>query len=52
MYEFILEQMKLAGMKAAIVNTGGFEAQSPVRSTYEKVGLSGPVSSVEYHVKL
>ncbi|MBT3994234.1 MAG: GNAT family N-acetyltransferase [Chloroflexi bacterium] len=50
MYEFVLGQMKQAGMKAAIVTTGGDEAHAPARSAYEKVGFSGPVPSVEYHI--
>jgi len=52
MYEFVLEQMKLAGMKAAIVETGGDDAHAPARRAYEKAGFSGPVPSVEYHIKI
>ncbi len=52
MYEFVLEQMKQAGMEAAIVTTGGDEAHAPARRAYEKVGFSGAVPSVEYHIKL
>jgi GNAT superfamily N-acetyltransferase len=52
MYDFVLEKMKQAGMEAAIVTTGGDEAHAPARRAYEKVGFSGPVPSVAYHIKL
>jgi len=52
MYEFVLDRMRQAGMKAAVVTTGGDEAHAPARRAYEKVGFSGAVPSVEYHIKL
>jgi ribosomal protein S18 acetylase RimI-like enzyme len=52
MYEFVLGQMKQAGMKSAVVTTGGDDAHAPARRAYEKAGFSGPVPSVEYHIKL
>jgi ribosomal protein S18 acetylase RimI-like enzyme len=52
MYDFVLDQMKQAGMKAAVVTTGGDDAHAPARRAYEKAGFSGPVPSVEYHIKL
>jgi hypothetical protein len=52
MYAFVLERMREAGMKAAIVSTGADNAHAPAKRAYEKVGFSGPVPSVEYHIKL
>jgi ribosomal protein S18 acetylase RimI-like enzyme len=52
MYEFVLEQMKNAGMKSAVVETGGDEAHAPARRAYEKAGFAGPVPSVKYHLGL
>ncbi len=52
MYEFVLNEMKQAGMKSAVVTTGGDDAHAPARRAYEKAGFSGQVPSVEYHIKL
>jgi GNAT superfamily N-acetyltransferase len=52
MYVFVLERMREAGMKAAIVTTGGDDAHAPARRAYEKVGFSGAVPSLEYHIEL
>jgi ribosomal protein S18 acetylase RimI-like enzyme len=52
MYRFALDQMRQAGMKSAVVTTGGDEAHGPARRAYEKVGFSGPVPSIEYHIKI
>lgn len=52
MYEFALDQMRIAGMSTAVVTTGGDDAHAPARRAYEKVGFSGAVPSVEYHIKL
>ena len=52
MCEFVLGRMKQAGMKGAIVTTGGDAAYAPARRAYEKVGFSGPIPSLEYHIKL
>ena len=52
MYVFVLERMREAGMKAAVVTTGGDDAHAPARRAYEKVGFSGAVPSLEYHIEL
>lgn len=52
MYDFVLAQMRDAGMNAAVVTTGGDDAHAPARRAYEKAGFWGPVPSVEYHIKL
>ena len=36
-----LEQMKAAGMKLAVVGTGGEEGHAPARRSYEKAGYTG-----------
>ena len=50
--QFVLVKMKEAGMKGAIVTTGGDEAHAPARRAYEKVGFAGAVPSFEYHIKI
>ena len=45
--EFAVEQMKLAGMKLAMVETGGDPGHSPARKTYEKCGFE-PLPIVRY----
>ena len=52
MYEFVLAQMKDAGMKGAIVETGGDGAHAPARQACEKDGFSGAVPSIMLHIKL
>ncbi len=52
MYSFVLDSMREAGMKSAVVTTGGDEAHAPARRAYEKAGFSGAVPSFEYHIKL
>jgi hypothetical protein len=52
MYSFVLNYMREAGMKSAVVTTGGDEAHAPARRAYEKAGFSGAVPSFEYHIKL
>jgi hypothetical protein len=52
MYNFVLVQMRDAGMNAAVVTTGGDDAHAPAERAYEEAGFSGPVPSVEYHIKL
>lgn len=37
--EFALEQLKKAGMKLAIVGTGGDESHAPARKSYKKAGF-------------
>lgn len=37
--EFALEQMKVAGMRVAMVETGGDTGHTPARCTYEKLGF-------------
>ena len=45
--EFAVEQMKLAGMKLATVETGGDPGHRPARKTYEKCGFK-PLPIVRY----
>jgi GNAT superfamily N-acetyltransferase len=52
MYEFVLDRMREAGMKCAIVETGGDESHAPARRAYEKAGFTGAVPSLVYHLKL
>ena len=49
--EFALSQMTAAGMKLAVVGTGGDDAHAPARRAYEKVGyIALPI--VRYHKAL
>jgi GNAT superfamily N-acetyltransferase len=49
--EFALEKMREAGMKVAIVGTGGDDSHAPARKAYEKVGFV-PLPSVWYFKNL
>jgi GNAT superfamily N-acetyltransferase len=49
MYDFVLERMKEAGMKAVKVNTGADEAHAPARRAYEKAGFERSIPSVMYY---
>ena len=46
LYEFALERMREAGMKVAMVGTGGDESHAPARRAYAKVGLERGIPSV------
>lgn len=48
---FALQKLKEAGMKVAIVNTGGEESHAPARRSYEKAGYVG-VPWVRYYKEL
>jgi ribosomal protein S18 acetylase RimI-like enzyme len=48
---FVLEKMKEAGMKLAIVSTGGDESHAPARRSYEKVGYTA-LPLVKYYKDL
>jgi GNAT superfamily N-acetyltransferase len=52
MYEFVLGKMKDAGMNGAIVETGSDDAYARARQAYEKVGFSGAIPSLRYHIEL
>ncbi len=46
-----LEKMQEAGMRLAVVGTGGDEGHAPARRSYEKAGFSG-LPLVRYYKKL
>ncbi|MBI1359970.1 MAG: GNAT family N-acetyltransferase [Alphaproteobacteria bacterium] len=46
LYEFALDRMKAAGMKAATVSTGGDASHAPARRAYEKAGFAASVPSL------
>ena len=46
LYEFILEEMKDRGARAATVGTGGDPSHAPARRAYEKAGFSLAIPSV------
>ena len=46
-----LEKMKAAGMKLAVVGTGGDEGHAPARRSYEKAGYT-PLPLVRYYQAL
>jgi ribosomal protein S18 acetylase RimI-like enzyme len=49
--ELALEKMSEAGMKLAVVGTGGDEGHAPARRSYEKAGYTG-LPLVRYYKKL
>lgn len=49
--EFVLGKMKEAGMKTALVGTGGDESHAPARRSYEKAGFTA-LPSVWYFKSL
>ncbi len=49
--ELALEKMQEAGMKLAVVGTGGDEGHAPARRSYEKAGYTG-LPQVRYYKKL
>jgi GNAT superfamily N-acetyltransferase len=49
--EFALEQLKAAGMKLAVVGTGGDPGHAPARRSYEKAGYT-PLPQVRYYKAL
>jgi GNAT superfamily N-acetyltransferase len=46
-----LQKMKAAGMRLAVVGTGGDEGHAPARSSYEKAGYR-PLPLVRYYQDL
>lgn len=48
---FALEKMREAGMRIAVVGTGGDESHAPARRCYEKAGYTG-LPLVRYYQKL
>lgn len=48
---WVLERMQEAGMKLAVVGTGGDEGHTPARRSYEKAGYTG-LPLVRYYKKL
>ena len=46
MYELVLLRMRDAGMRAAIVSTGGDPSHAPARRAYEKAGFTVGIPSV------
>lgn len=49
MYAFILDQMRLAGMKTVEVGTGGDASHAAARRAYAKAGFGAPIPSVAYY---
>lgn len=49
--EFVLDKMRSAGMKLAVVGTGGDDAHAPARRAYEKSGFV-PLPNVWYFKNL
>jgi ribosomal protein S18 acetylase RimI-like enzyme len=49
--EFALDKMREAGMRLAVVGTGGDESHAPARRSYEKAGYIG-LPLVRYYQKL
>lgn len=50
--EFALRKMREAGMRHAVVGTGGDESYAPARRSYEKAGFTGGLPLVRYSQKL
>ena len=48
---FALQKMKDAGMRSAVVGTGGDESHAPARRSYEKAGYT-PLPLVRYYKNL
>jgi ribosomal protein S18 acetylase RimI-like enzyme len=48
---FALDRMREAGMRLAVVGTGGDESHAPARRSYEKAGYTG-LPLVRYYQKL
>ncbi len=46
LYEFAVSRMKVAGMKAATVATGGDESHAPARRAYRNAGFAAEIPSV------
>jgi GNAT superfamily N-acetyltransferase len=46
MYEFALDELRKAGMRAATVGTGGDASHAPARRAYEKAGFGPAIPSV------
>lgn len=46
MYEFCLQRMRLAGLKVAVVATGGDPSHAPARRAYRKAGFDREIPSV------
>jgi GNAT superfamily N-acetyltransferase len=46
MYDFAVERMRQAGMRAAAVSTGGDPSHAPARRAYEKAGFTVGIPSV------
>jgi len=46
LYEFALDEMKAAGMKVAMVGTGGDPSHAPARRAYEKAGFGPSIPSL------
>ena len=52
MYDFALERMREAGMKAAEVGTGLDESHAPARAAYAKVGFDKGIPAVHLYRQL
>lgn len=47
LYEHVLELMRSAGMKVAVVSTGGDASHAPARAAYRKTGFDRAIPSVQ-----
>jgi GNAT superfamily N-acetyltransferase len=52
MYEHAVTRMRRAGMKVAMVGTGGDASHAPARRAYEKAGFDACIPSVWMYRKL
>ena len=52
MYDYALERMRVAGMKAAFVGTGAQDSQAPARAAYAKVGFDKVLPGVHLYREL
>jgi GNAT superfamily N-acetyltransferase len=48
MYRVVLERMRQAGMRVALVSTGGDVSHAPARRAYEKAGFGASVPRRDY----
>jgi GNAT superfamily N-acetyltransferase len=46
MYDFALERMREAGMRVAVVSTGGDASHAPARRAYAKAGFAAGIPSI------
>lgn len=52
MYAIVLDEMREAGMKCAMVTTGLDESHAPARRAYQKAGFTRSLPSIDYYLEL